>query len=238
MLTVTIGYDYALPIRAIPFCSHGFINALNVAEFLANPESFPAEYDAGTQQDIDHPLTRYESPPTPFRIDVLGKKNALHPGIFHSLPHTVMAAMDSEDPLASIKALPAGIFVWLKDIKLLFDFLNFKFDEQEFKTCGHISRFRQWMDDPFLNIDKYTTELIMEGMNQAQLPAITKKVRRSGMGGTDPHIQQLANVEVKKFFVAHARFPKKKEIAPLIAKITSKKVATVMREFKSPKSRK
>lgn len=238
MLTVTIGCDYALPIRAIPFCSHGFISALSVAEFLANPESFPAELDARNQEDVDHPLTRYESPPTPFRIDALGKKDALHPGIFLSLPHTVKAAMDSDDPLASIKALPPGIQVRLDEINRFYDFLNFKCEEQELNARGSSSSFRQWRDIPFLNIDDVTTGLIMEGTERKAQTSLNHKVKRSGSGGTDPFIQVLADKESNRIYKLTGKYPKKIALAEYIHKQTGRKANTLMREFKSLKPHK
>ena len=163
MLTIPIAGQLAIPIRAIPYCSHGFLSAASVAAFLANPNSIAGEYDPHTCNDPDHPLTRYDGPPAPFRIDALGQVERLHPGIFHSIPQQVADAAATGHTLDAVKALPPGVFVWLKDVRALFYFLDFQLHRQEYNARGDVEHFRHWLDAPFVNIDTVTTELILEG---------------------------------------------------------------------------
>lgn len=163
MLTIPIAGQLALPIRAIPYCSHGFLSASSVAAFLANPNSIEGEFDPNTCDDPDHPLTRYDGTPAPFRIDAFGRVERLHPGIFHSIPQQVAEAAATGQTLDAVRALPPGVFVWLKDVKALFYFLDFQLHRQEYNARGDVEHFRQWLDAPFVNIDTVTTEVILEG---------------------------------------------------------------------------
>lgn len=236
MLTVEIGYRQALPLRAIPFCSHGCISALDVAAFLANPEAIPGEFDERTYQDPDHPLTRYNRTPIAFRIGPMGAVDRLPPGVFHSIPKVVTLAMEAPDVLAPIKALPPGIFVWLDEIRVLFDFLDYQFTRQEENARGFVENFREWRDVPALPIDATTVAMILEGVEPAiKTTKGCSSVKRSGMGGTNPEIQAFADTEADRVFKATGRYPKKTVLAQHIEQITKRKACTVMREFRSPK---
>jgi len=237
MLTVEIGYRTALPIRAIPFCSHGSISALDVAEFLSNPEWLPGEFDERTYEDPDHPLTKYDHPPAAFRIDELGKVEKLPPGVFHSTPKNVARAMELTDPVAPVMELPRGIFVWLDEIRVLFDYLDFQLTRQEHNARGSVEHFREWQDEPLLPMGKATFEIVMEGVAHAVQTTTRKTVKRSGPGGTDPHIQAMADAEAKLFRDQNNRFPTKEEVAKKVASKTHKALGTVMRETTSPKKR-
>jgi hypothetical protein len=237
MLTFEIGYRKALPVRAIPFCSHGSISALNVAAFLANPESIPGEFDGRTYADLNHPLTKYDRPPPAFRVDELGKIERLPAGVFHSIPDTVSLAMESTDPIAPIKALPSRFFVWLDEIRVLFDYLDFQLTRQEEYARGFVQHFREWRDEPLLPMDKATFEIVTDGAAQAVQTATKGKVKRSGPGGTDPHTQAIADKEVALFLTRIKRPPTKDEIATIIEEKFGLTKSTVMREIKSPKNR-
>ena len=238
MLTIEIGYRKALPIRAIQFCSHGSLNALSVAAFLANPESIPGEFDERTHEDSDHPMTKYGRPPTSFRVDEIGNIERLPPGIFHSIPDAVEVAMDSDDPINPIKALPPGVFVWLDEIKVLFDYLDFQYTRQEDNARGFIEHFREWRDTPLLPMDEATAGIVLEGVDQAVQTAKKGNVKRSAPGGIDPVIQRLADAESIRVHKLTGRYPKKETLAAFIEAKTGRKANTVMREFRSLKAHK
>ncbi len=238
MLTVLIDGRYAIPIRAIPYCSHGFLSASDVAAFLAHPNSIGGEFDPQTCDNPDHPLTRYDGPPYPFRIDAFGRIERLHPGIFHSIPHLVEAATITGQMLDAVAALPPGVFVWQKDVKALFDFLDFQLYRQEYNARGDVENFRHWLDDPFLGIDAVTMSTILDGVDQAANATVKRTVKRSGAGGIDPDTQAAADKEAEIFRKSNGRLPKKKELASILADTSGRKYGTVMREIRSPKARK
>ena len=238
MLTIPISGQLAIPIRAIPYCSHGFLSASSVAAFLSNPNLIPGEFDPHTHHEVDHPLTRYDGTLCPFRIDAFGRVFQLHPGIFHSLPQQVENAAAAGQPLNAVKALPPGVFVWLKDVRALFDFLNFQLERQEEKALGFVEIFRHWLDEPFVNIDTETTAVILEGVAEATAEPKRTTVKRSESGGTDPKIQAVADAESRRVHNLTGHYPKKETIAKHIEKATGRNWLTVMREFHSLKSHK
>ena len=238
MLTIPIAGQLAIPVRAIPYCSHGFLTASDVAAFLANPNSIAGEYDPHTCNDPDHPLTRYDGPPAPFRIDAFGRVERLHPGIFLSIPQQVDDAAATGQTLDAVRALPPGVFVWLKDVRALFDFLDFQLERQEYNARGDVEHFRHWLDAPYVNMDDSTTTLILEGVEQVVKTTVERTVKRSGTGGTNPDTQAAADKEDDTFRKVHERVPKKKELATILAAKSGRKFGTVMREIRSPKARK
>ncbi len=237
MLTIPIAGQLAIPIRAIPYCSHGFLTASDVAAFLANPNSIGGEFDPNTCDDPDHPLTRYDRPPRPFRINAFGRVERLHPGIFHSIPQQVADAASTGQTLDAVKALPPGVFVWLKDVRALFDFLDFQFERQEYNARGDVEHFRHWLDDPFVNMDDASTAMILEGVDQAVKSAVKRTVKRSEPGGINPDTQRLADAESKRIHLTTGRYPKKETLAKHIASLNKQKWTSVMREFHSCKPR-
>lgn len=237
MLTIPIAGQLALPIRAIPYCSHGFLAASDVAAFLANPNSIGGEFDRNTCDEPDHPLTRYDGPPCPFRIDAFGRVQRLHPGIFHSIPQQVADAAATGQTLDAVKALPPGVFVWLKDVRALFDFLDFQFERQEYNARGDVEHFRHWLDDPFVNLDAATNTVIFEGVAHAAKATIKRPVKRSGTGGTNPDTEAAADKEDDRFRALNKRVPTKKELATILADKSGREYSTIMREIRSPKAR-
>lgn len=238
MLTIAIAGKLAMPIRAIPYCSHGFLNASAVAAFLANPNSIGGEFDAQTCDDPDHPLTRYKHPPHPFRIDAHGRVEQIHPGVFHSVPQQVETATSTGHSIDAVRALPPGVFVWLKDVQELFNFLDFQFERQECNALGDVQNFRYWLDLPFVNLDPETTEMILEGVALAAHSTVKRTVKRSGPGDTDPVTQVEADKVDDIFRKTHGRIPKKKEVASILVKNSGRLYGTIMREIQSPKTRK
>ncbi len=238
MLTIGIGYRQALPIRAIPFCSHGSISARDIAAFLANPESIPGVFDVRSYVDIDHPLTKYSGPPSAFQIDELGKTVGLPPGVFHSIPGAVALASESSDPIDPIKALPPRIFVWLDEIRELFDYLDYQYTCQEENARDFVEHFREWRDAPLLPMNEATVSIVLEGVKQAAQTAKKGKVKRSGPGDSDPHIQSLADAESNRVFKITGHYQKKETLAAYIESKTGRKASTVMREFHSLKAHK
>lgn len=238
MLTIPIAGQLAIPIRAIPYCSHGFLNASTVAAFLANPNSIGGEFDAQTCDDPDHPLTRYDHPPCPFRIDAHGRVEQIHAGVFHSIQQQVETATSIGDSLDAVRALPPGVFMWLKDVRALFDFLDFQLGRQEYNARGDVQNFRHWLDVPFVNLDPATTQMILEGVTLAAKSAVKRTVKRSGPGGTNPDTQVEADRADDLFRKEHGRIPTKKELAYILAKNSPRSYGSMMREFSSPKARK
>jgi hypothetical protein len=238
MLTIPIAGQLAIPIRAIPYCSHGFLSASSVAAFLANPNSIEGEFDPHTCNNPDHPLTRYDGPPSPFRIDAFGRVERLHPGIFHSIPQQVDDATATGQTLDAVRALPPGVFVWLKDVIALFDFLDFQFERQEYNARGDVENFRKWMDDPFVNMDDATNAVILEGVDQAAKSDVKRTVKRSETGGVNPDTQRIADAESKRIHSKTGRYPKKETLAKHIAGLNKQNWTSVMREFRSCKPKK
>jgi len=146
--------------------------------------------------------------------------------------------MESSDPIGPIKALPPGVFVWLDEIKVLFDYLDFQYTRQEDNARGFVEHFREWRDTPLLPMNEAALGIVLEGVEQAVQTAKKGKVKRSGPGGIDPITQSLADAESIRVHKLTGRYPKKETLAAFIEEKTGKKFSTVMREFRSLKAHK
>lgn len=80
--------------------------------------------------------------------------------------------------------------------------------------------------------------MILEGVAFAAASTVRRRVQRSGPGGTDLGTQVDADRLDDSIRKEFGRVPKKKELASILADKSSRSFGTIMREIRSPKSRK
>lgn len=213
---------YAVPIRAIPFHSPGFLDPAAVLDMLVDVEGYGAA-----------PALH------PFMLDEFGRIRGIRPLEMLYARNEVERLKSNKVPIdVAIMAMPGEVMVWFDEIETRYDFL----DEQLLKAETDIwarETPRGWFDSPYLTTAQ--GELISAGVSDtahpvgslATTPASPIWPRQRNKEGVNPSVQKVADGLAARHYAKHGKWPSKKQLRPaLVQHFGDKKEAvTLDREF-------
>ena len=219
MMQFKIEGRIAIPIRAIPFFSPGFMSPKTVMSMLVDVESFG--HAPGLRA---------------FQVDNYGATRRLHPLELHYARQEVELA-DGAGPLVdALRVMPAGLMVWLSEVKAMYEFLSHEYWEQESRR-GYKEISRAWIDRPLPT--KSQLEVALENTSHvptANAPSAMKnRERKRDPKGIATEVQDAANAAAQDYEKLTGRYPRKKDaiLTGIRARLArcGKSDATLMREF-------
>jgi len=225
MLTVTINGREAVPLRAVPYVTHGFLDIRRVAAALFDPEGF----DEGWGFATGFPRAR--------RLLAANQVEDLRAGSHRIWAEACTDSNLNGNSLDLIKLAPAEYFVWRDELESCFRAMDKELDDRAAAITGY---------EPFESrafaVDAYVApterDVIMEGFQQPPAAAV-----RSGSGkttkqlGIDLQLQAEAEQVAQELKQARgplsSKLPSRREVATALARKHRLSDGTVQRRIRA-----
>lgn len=211
----------AIPIRAIPLFSPGFLGPADVMDMLVDVECYG-----------EAPMLR------PFTVDASGQIHGIHPlGLLYDR-ESVKSVGNTGSLEQRLEAMPSGVMVWLDEAKAMYDFLDYQIFLQESRSARP-ELMRIWFTQPTAPESVRKLVLADKGhMTRTSQPKTTSVHKRQrDAHGSNAEVQGVADALATEIHARTGRWPTKKElISGIRQKLPTRAESddkTIEREFKT-----